>query len=106
VYARETLAIIVVVAKFHHYLLGHQFVIRTDHQSLKELKAQTIQTPEQQAWLAKLLGYNFTIEYKKGCENTGADSLSRVFLSLTTMNYDILTQLQTELQSYELQQDF
>jgi len=106
VYAREMLAIIVVVAKFCHYLLGHQFVLRTDNQSLKELQAQTIQTPEQQAWLAKLLGYNFTIEYKKGCENTGADSLSRVFLSLTIVSSDILTQLQTKLQSYETQQDF
>ncbi|XP_025628555.1 uncharacterized protein [Arachis hypogaea] len=79
VYAREMQAILVAVAKFRHYLLGHRFVIRTDHKSLKELQAQTIQTPEQQTWLAKLLGYDFEIEYKKGSDNQGADGLSRQF---------------------------
>jgi len=87
------LAITSAVAKFRHYLLGQEFIIRTDHKSLKEMQAQTIQTPEQQAWLAKLLGYNFVIEYKKGCENQGADSLSRALMSLTTINCVILSQL-------------
>jgi len=73
------------MAKFRHYLLGHKFIIRTDHKSLKELQAQVIQTPKQQNWLAKLLGYDFTIEYKAGRENQGADALSRAFLTLTTI---------------------
>ncbi|XP_025635201.2 uncharacterized protein [Arachis hypogaea] len=46
VYARKMQAILAAVAKFRHYLLGHRFVIWTDHKSLKELQAQTIQTPE------------------------------------------------------------
>jgi len=33
-YAREMYTITEAVAKFQHYLLGHKFVIRTDHQSL------------------------------------------------------------------------
>jgi len=70
------------------------------------MQAQTIQTPEQQAWLAKLLGYNFVIEYKKGCENQGADSLSRALMSLTTINCVILSQLQEDLQHYEPKHDF
>jgi len=39
-------AIVVVVAKFWHYLLGYEFTIRTDHKSLKELQEQVIQTLE------------------------------------------------------------
>lgn len=31
----------------------------------------------QQKWLAKLMGYNFVIEYNKGRESSAADSLSR-----------------------------
>ena len=36
-YAREMHAITEAVAKFRHYLLGHKFVIKTDHKSLKEM---------------------------------------------------------------------
>lgn len=78
-YTREFYAITEVIAKFRHYLLGHRFLIRTDQKSLKSLAKQVIQTPEQQKWLHKLLGYDFTIEYKPGKDNITADSLSRSY---------------------------
>ena len=45
-YVRELFVITKVVTKWRHYLLGGQFVIRTDHRSLKHLMDQVIQTPE------------------------------------------------------------
>ena len=39
---------------------------------------QVIQTPEQQQYLVKLLGYNYTIQYRTGSGNAAADALSRV----------------------------
>lgn len=69
-------AITEAVKKLRQYLLGRFFVIRTDHRSLKELFLQVIQTPEQQIYVQKLLGYIFTIEYKTGSTNLAADALS------------------------------
>lgn len=46
-YVRELNAITAAVRKWQHYLLGHHFIILTDHRSLKDLMAQVIQTPEQ-----------------------------------------------------------
>jgi hypothetical protein len=56
--------------------LGPTFVVRTDHRSLKYLWDQTIATEAQQKWLIKLMGYDFTIEYKKGHNNRTADALA------------------------------
>ena len=53
------------------------FIIRTNHNSLKELLTQVIQTSEQQHYLIKFMGYKFSIEYKAGAENSAADALSR-----------------------------
>jgi len=63
------------VPKLRHCLLGHHFIVWTDHKSLKEMQIQDIQTPKQQAWLPKLLGYDFNIEYKKGIQNQVVDEL-------------------------------
>lgn len=76
-YLRELKAVVEAVAKWRQYLLGRQFIIRTDHRSLKELLTQVIQTPDQQHYLRKLMGYQFSIEYKAGSENSAADALSR-----------------------------
>jgi len=76
-YVRELHVIIAAVRKWRQYLLGHKFTIFTDHRSLRELMSQVIQTPEQQFYLAKLLGYDYDIQYKEGTSNIVADSLSR-----------------------------
>ena len=76
-YVGELYAITQVVTRWRHYLLGNKFVIKTDHKSLKELMTQVIQTPEQQYYLTKLLGYEFDIFYKARKQNATADALSR-----------------------------
>lgn len=58
-YDREMYAITEAVKKWRHYLLGRHFRIYTDQKSLRGLMSQTIQTPSQQKWLSKLLGYDF-----------------------------------------------
>ncbi|KAF7815120.1 Transposon Ty3-G Gag-Pol polyprotein [Senna tora] len=77
-YVRELFAITQAVWKWRHYLLGREFVIVTDHRSLKHLMKQTIQTPEQEHYLRILLGFHYVIVYRPGKFNSAADALSRV----------------------------
>ena len=77
-YDKEMFAILFAVKKWHFYLVGRHFIIRTDHQPLKYLVEQKVTTPSQQVWLAQLMSYDFEIVYKKGSENRVADALSRV----------------------------
>jgi hypothetical protein len=44
---------------------------------LKFLLEQKVGTPLQQKGITKLLGNDFTVEYKKGIDNRVADALSR-----------------------------
>lgn len=77
-YVRELCAITTAVRKWRQYLLGHHFTIITDHRSLKELLGQVIQTPEQLMYMARLLGYDYDIEYRSGTCNQAVDALSRL----------------------------
>nr|XP_045085003.1 uncharacterized protein LOC123494188 isoform X1 [Aegilops tauschii subsp. strangulata]XP_045085004.1 uncharacterized protein LOC123494188 isoform X1 [Aegilops tauschii subsp. strangulata] len=60
-----------------HICGGRPFRIRTDHYSLKFLLDQRLSTVPQHQWISKLFGFDFTIEYRPGCLNTVADTLSR-----------------------------
>ncbi|KAJ6942306.1 hypothetical protein NC652_008196 [Populus alba x Populus x berolinensis] len=77
IYEKEYLAILMAVEKWRHYLEQEQFVIQTDHESLKYLLDQKIHTTIQKKGLTKLLGLRYTILYRKGRENVAADALSR-----------------------------
>lgn len=54
-----------------------------------------IQTPEQQTYLAKLLGYDYTIQYKSGSSNIFASQIpTNQFFSWLLPNFVFMEQLQ------------
>lgn len=76
-YEKEYMAILLAVEQWRSYLQHSEFIIRTDHASLAHLQDQRLHTPWQHKVFTKLMGLQYCIVYKKGCENRVADALSR-----------------------------
>jgi hypothetical protein len=52
VYEKELMALVLCIQHWRHYLLGKEFIVYTDHKSLKHFLQQRISSPDQQCWLA------------------------------------------------------
>ncbi|XP_052757781.1 uncharacterized protein K02A2.6-like [Galleria mellonella] len=79
---KEALAIVFAVKKYHQYLYGRQFVLRTDHKPLVSIFGPRSGIPNMtasrlQRWALILSAYDFKIEYVSS-ENNTADALSRL----------------------------
>ena len=80
---KEALAIVCGVKKFHQFLYGKKFTIRTDHKPLVglfgEKKGVSSQaSPRVQRWALTLAAYEYEIQYKAGRMNGNVDALSRL----------------------------
>jgi hypothetical protein len=73
----ELVAIIHVVKKWRHYLVGKRFKMRTYHNGLKYLFDQPNLNARQSRWLEFLCEYDFDIKHIKGKDNRVVDALSR-----------------------------
>ena len=73
---RLLLAVVVFTRRFRPYLLGHHFVVRTDHGSFKWLR--NFKNPEGQLalWLQALQEYDCDILHGGGKKHENADALS------------------------------
>lgn len=99
VYEKEYLAILLEVEQWRPYLLVKEFIIKTDQKSLVHLNNQRLHTAWQHKALTKLMGLSYTLVYKKGSDNSAADSLSRrphdcpELLSLVHVQSDWLSEI-------------
>jgi hypothetical protein len=98
-YERELIGLVQAVQHWRPYLWGRRFTVKTDHYSLKYLLDQRLDTIPQHQWVGKLLGFDFTIEYKSGSTNTVADALSRrdteegAVLAISAPRFDFIDRL-------------
>ena len=71
------------VKKYHQYIYGRQFVIKTDHKPLTHIFSESKAVPTMasgriQRWAITLGAYDYVIRYKQGSTNANADALSRL----------------------------
>jgi hypothetical protein len=74
----ECLAFVWGIKHFRPYLFGTQFILVTDHASLKWLMSSLDLNTCLMRWSLKLQEYDFDIEYKPGRNHSDVDALSRI----------------------------
>jgi hypothetical protein len=98
-YERELIGLVQAVRHWRPYLWGRRFLVKTDHYSLKYLLDQHLATIPQHHWVGKLLGFDFSVEYKPGTTNVVADALSQrdteeeELLALSAPRFDFIDRL-------------
>ncbi|KFD47113.1 hypothetical protein M513_12023, partial [Trichuris suis] len=80
---KEALSIIAGIKKFHNYLYGRSFEVKTDHKPLLGLLGKSVQTPaglspRMTRWSIMLSAYDYNLVYVPGKQIGNADALSRL----------------------------
>ena len=74
---RELLAVMFALKIFRQYLLGREFVIRTDHAALQWLKRTPTPIGQQARWVEQLEEFQYRIQHRPGDRHQNADAMSR-----------------------------
>ncbi|XP_024013060.1 uncharacterized protein LOC112087267 [Eutrema salsugineum] len=76
-YDKELYALVRALQTWQNYLWPKEFIIHTDHESLKYLKGQQKLNKRHAKWIKFIETFPYVIKYKKGKDNVVADALSR-----------------------------
>ncbi|KAJ9536634.1 hypothetical protein OSB04_un000183, partial [Centaurea solstitialis] len=104
-YDKELYALVRSLQTWQHYLRPKEFVIHTDHESLKYLKGQGKLSRRHIKWVEFIESFPYVIKYKKGKENIMADALSRRHSLITTLSSKFLG-FESLKEMYENDSDF
>ncbi|KAL5015646.1 hypothetical protein ScPMuIL_007270, partial [Solemya velum] len=97
---KELLAVIKAIKHFRHYLYGREFVLRTDHASLRWLMGFKEPQGQIARWLEFLSSYQFTIEHRVGSKHLNADALSRIPVC-STITFDQFGWSKTDILKFQ-----
>ncbi|GJY83567.1 putative nucleotidyltransferase, ribonuclease H, partial [Tanacetum coccineum] len=84
-YDLEFYAVVQAVKHWRHYLFHKEFVLFTDHDSLRHIRTQDKVSHKHGRWLAFLEKFTFVVKHKTGVSNRAVDALSRRSGLLVTM---------------------
>jgi hypothetical protein len=90
VYDKELYALVRSLENWQHYLFPKEFVIHSDHESLKHHKGQLKLNRMHAKWCEFIESFPYVVKYKKGKENVVADALSRHHALLAQLDAKIL----------------
>ncbi|GBG62048.1 hypothetical protein CBR_g28524 [Chara braunii] len=98
-YMRELYALRMALDHWKHYLLGPDFKVFSDHETLKWIKMQTTLSPTLLRWFHEIDIFDFELRHKKGCYNRVADALSRhpEYMTCLVKSYDLRKKLKEDL---------
>ncbi|KAF7823723.1 putative gag-pol polyprotein [Senna tora] len=89
-YDKELYALKRTLETWQHYLWSREFIIHSDHESLKFLKSQGKLNKRHARWLEFIETFPYVIKHKKGKENVVADALSRMYSLITSLHARLL----------------
>ena len=89
-YDKELYALVRALETWQHYLWSKEFIIHTDHESLKHLKGQGKLNRRHARWIEFIEMFPYVIQYKQGKENVVADALSRRYTLISTLGSKFL----------------
>ena len=82
-YMKELYALVRALQTWQHHLWQKEFVIHTDHESLKHFKRRVKLNKHQAKWIEFIKSFPFVIQYKKGKDNIVVATLSRRYTLLS-----------------------
>jgi hypothetical protein len=82
-YDKERYVLVRTLETWQHYLWPKEFVIHSDHESLKHLKWQGKLSRRHAKWVEFIETFPYVIKYKQGKENIVANALSRRYVLLS-----------------------
>ena len=91
---REALAIIFGVSKYHQFVYGRKFIVKSDHKPLLGLLTPgrclpNVVSPRLMRWKLTLTAYDFELQFVPGREIANADGLSRLPLADTSGEFPV-----------------
>ncbi|OMO51981.1 reverse transcriptase [Corchorus capsularis] len=89
-YDKELYALVRALQTWQHYLWPKEFVIHTDHESLKYLRGQQKLNKRHAKWSEFIESFPYVVRYKQGKENVVADALSRRYVLLSMLDSKFL----------------
>ena len=104
-YQQELYAVFRALKTWEVYLLPKEFIVYTDHQSLKHFRNQKHVDRMLARWAAYLEKFNYLIVHKSGATNKVADALSQRACLLTSFEVELLDMDQMK-ELYENDDDF